>query len=571
MENRKSTFGKSASMPLLQQDLQQSPQQENQPVYADQYQSLQQSPGFQEFRASPNAQMWSPPANGFLSPGSQWRGTSNRQAGNDTSSFMGNLHGQGPRPTSLDSDATVMHHQVGHRSQIVSMVTFNTASSAYTPTVQAPAQLTADINAPRPLPRRYTADELVALHSHTFSDAARSELVKSGLAKPVTSGHAQYQHMRIGPPRSTSDGSANTSGSKTPTKSWLPGLGHPSLAAEKSTTRKGTYVPGAFAHNRRASSRVSSLPAVPSPLGPRHYVDDLGSDISGLVSPLPVSSPATKRRDQKKDDNEDDDEDSDGFEFFGLDIPVRLTSDPDSEWFDPSISVYKHARKITDPFVEHANNFDDSPTPSPSMSKVPRMPMPTARSHTNARQSCFGQPSGEWIPREQFARTPGPAPGQGYTPMSPYVETPSPRKADHRFTESTTPKTSSFETFTQASNRVNLPIPPPPLSSVQGRLSHDPTTRARLDAQAETRAAWIRTEAKEIADLSRLSFAAAQKYQQTGLQKDFEHWQKFAHAYEDATNLEKRQEERRNTVRSQVRDCNVKYILTVLYSSCRRV
>jgi|TARA_R110002003_G_scaffold753_1_gene21438 hypothetical protein len=155
--------------------------------------------------------------------------------------------------------------------------------------------------------------------------------------------------------------------------------------------------------------------------------------------------------------------------------------------------------------------------------------------------------------------------------MSPYVETPSPRKADHRFTESTTPKTSSFETFTQASNRVNLPIPPPPLSSVQGRLSHDPTTRARLDAQAETRAAWIRTEAKEIADLSRLSFAAAQKYQQTGLQKDFEHWQKFAHAYEDATNLEKRQEERRNTVRSQVRDCNVKYILTVLYSSCRRV
>jgi hypothetical protein len=46
-------------------------------------------------------------------------------------------------------------------------------------------------------------------------------------------------------------------------------------------------------HHRRASSKFSFVPVLPSPLGPGHYRDDLGSDTSGLVSPAPVTRPST--------------------------------------------------------------------------------------------------------------------------------------------------------------------------------------------------------------------------------------------------------------------------------------
>ncbi|KAH7080525.1 hypothetical protein BKA63DRAFT_600848 [Paraphoma chrysanthemicola] len=544
MENRKSTFGKSASMPLLHQDSQQSPQQENQPVYSDQYQSLQQSPHFQSYRNSPNAQIWSPPASGFLSPGSRWSSNINGYGSNSASFPIGSAAIQGPRPTSSDSGATAMPGQMDHLAQTVSTSSFSNTNDANAVPGQSTAPTPDGIHAPRPLPRRYTVEELMALYTYSSSNDCRSSLLNCGLAKPVGD-----QSMNNG------DGlfhftekSTGQPGSKTPNKSWLPGLGHPSLSVEKGMPRKDIYVPGGFAHHRRTSSRVSSVPAIPSPLGPRHYVNDLSSDISGLVSPQPASAPIAKPRHmlraEKKGDqkNDESDSDSDGIQLIGLDIPVRLTSDPDSKWFDPSISVYGRARKISDPFREVANTFDDSPTPSPSMSKVLRMPIPAAKANTNVRQSSLAQPTGEWVTREQYARTPA----QEFGPYSPHAETPSPQNPDFRSTESTTPMTSTFETFTQANDRVDLPIPPPPLPAVQGHLFHDPATRARLDAQAEIRAKWIKTEAKKIAELGRLSFVAAQQYQQTGTQKDFDIWQKFTKAYEDATNLGKRQEERRN-------------------------
>lgn len=403
------------------------------------------------------------------------------------------------------------------------------------------------IHAPRPLPRRYTVEELMALDTDSSSNECRSSLLNCGPAKPVGD-----QSMNNGNGLSHfTEKSTGQPGSKTPNKSWLPGLGHASLSVEKGSPRKDIYVPGGFAHHRRNSSRVSSVPAIPSPLGPRRYVNDLGSDVSGLVSPQPASAPIAKPRHmlraEKNGDykHDESDSDSDGIQLIGLEIPVRLTSDPDSKWFDPSISVYGRARKISDPFREVANTFDDSPTPSPSMSKVLRMPIPAAKANTNARQSSLAQPTGEWLTREEYARTPA----QAY---SPHAETPSPHNAGFRSTEPSTPMTSSFETFAQANDRVDLPIPPPPLPPVQGHLSHDPATRARLDSQAEIRADWIKTEAKKIAELGRLSFVAAQQYQQTGTQKDFDIWQKFSKAYEEATDLGKRQEERRNMVSSSV-------------------
>ncbi|KAJ4353235.1 uncharacterized protein N0V89_004962 [Didymosphaeria variabile] len=44
-------------------------------------------------------------------------------------------------------------------------------------------------------------------------------------------------------------------------------------------------------HQRRVSSKFSFVPVLPSPLGPGHFTDDLGSDFSGLVSPAPAATP----------------------------------------------------------------------------------------------------------------------------------------------------------------------------------------------------------------------------------------------------------------------------------------
>lgn len=94
--------------------------------------------------------------------------------------------------------------------------------------------------------------------------------------------------------------------------------------------------------------------------------------------------------------------------------------------------------------------------------------------------------------------------------------------------------------------RSNLPIPPPPLSSIEGQCEHTPEARARLDAQNPIREAWIREEASKIAQLARLRHAMEKRYQETRSDKDYEAWLNLQAAYDDATNLEKRQEERRN-------------------------
>ncbi|KAI4687937.1 uncharacterized protein J4E88_003530 [Alternaria novae-zelandiae] len=94
--------------------------------------------------------------------------------------------------------------------------------------------------------------------------------------------------------------------------------------------------------------------------------------------------------------------------------------------------------------------------------------------------------------------------------------------------------------------RSNLPIPPPPLSSISGQYDHSPSARARLDAQKPIRSAWIRSEASKIAQLAKLRHAMEKRYEETRSDKDYAAWQTLQAAYEDATDLEKRQEERRN-------------------------
>ncbi|KAI4907642.1 uncharacterized protein J4E92_011044 [Alternaria infectoria] len=94
--------------------------------------------------------------------------------------------------------------------------------------------------------------------------------------------------------------------------------------------------------------------------------------------------------------------------------------------------------------------------------------------------------------------------------------------------------------------RSNLPIPPPPLSSISGQYEQSPEARARLDAQKPIRSAWIRGEASKIAQLAKLRHAMEKRYEETRSDKDYAAWQTLQAAYDDATDLEKRQEERRN-------------------------
>jgi hypothetical protein len=104
----------------------------------------------------------------------------------------------------------------------------------------------------------------------------------------------------------------------------------------------------------------------------------------------------------------------------------------------------------------------------------------------------------------------------------------------------------NFQLDRTAGSRVELPIPPPPLPVIRGRLEHDAATRAKLDEQKITRELWIQNSAREIADLNYAKFAAEQQYRSSGAQAELEAWQKAIAAYNDSINLDRRQEQRRS-------------------------
>jgi hypothetical protein len=323
-------------------------------------------------------------------------------------------------------------------------------------------------------------------------------------------------------------------GCKTPPKTPVKDR---SFSTNTSSGRTVLYAPGSFAHHCRESSRLSSLPNMLSPLGPGYFVGDLGSDNSGLVSPLP--SPEQTRHSEKKA--------TPSPQKLDLHVLKVAANKVGSPYLRKS---FGHDRKITDPFVDGSEKREKSGTPSPFVEQakqnsgpgaspqiqVPGTPTnfqfpgsPVSQSGMNGAMNGTGTPT-----YEGFAQSSGlpdfHVPG---TPV--FAPFPPETLADP-----------SVLTFFGTVPRADLPIPPPLLSNVQGQLQHSPETRARLDARAATRAEWITTEAAKIASLARETHAATMKFQQSGAQEDLDEWRRLAALYADAINLSKRQEERRN-------------------------
>jgi hypothetical protein len=94
--------------------------------------------------------------------------------------------------------------------------------------------------------------------------------------------------------------------------------------------------------------------------------------------------------------------------------------------------------------------------------------------------------------------------------------------------------------------RSNYLIPPPPLSSIQGKYHHTPEARARLEAQEPVREKWIRTEAAKIGQLARLRQNTYRRWVETNSELNYRNWQKAKAALAEATNTENKKEERRN-------------------------
>jgi hypothetical protein len=322
-------------------------------------------------------------------------------------------------------------------------------------------------------------------------------------------------------------------GCKTPPKTPVRYRG---FLTNTSSGRKVLYASGSFAHHRRQSSRLSSLPSFPSPLGPGHFVDHLESDHSGLVSPLP--SPEFTRRSEKK----------------ATPSPQKLDLHALKVAANPVGSPYKrksfgHDRKITDLFVEDAE-LEKSGVPPPFVSQA-------------KQKGGFQSPSQVQVPG---------TPAESQFPDSSVMQygvkgpdTPIYKDFAHSFTlpnfhvpgtpvfAPNTPVTATFPTSTPTTPtytglipRADLPIPPPPLSSVQGQLKHSPEARARLDARVPIRSEWIKTEGAKIVSLARETHVAIMKFQQSGAQEDLDEWRRLSALYTDATTLSKRQEERRN-------------------------
>jgi hypothetical protein len=499
MEKRTPTFGKSASIQLSkQQNGEQSNEGEHGVVHEEHYRALQHSPGFQNFRDQ-QVGVWSPRDNGFS--GSCKLSNRNQSAEiadnkGETLAYMTTegveLDMEGSSPTNATSPSFKLEATVvpKHLAKNISLTTIDESFSADPSMSQDPTQ-----------PGVYVT------------------------AGPASGSSTQEKH-RSPVTRSFSGGPNNNSqGCKTPTKD-------PGFPTNTSSGRKVLYVPGSPTHHRRVSSRLSSLPGIPSPLGPKYYVNDLGSDVSGLVSPL-----STKPEYYHRTSNEVVHTPQE-FDLHALKVSASTKGSPYHQ------RKFGHDRKITDPFVEDNEKLERAAEPSPFMAQ--------------AIQNGYMSPSQIQVPGTpvlQYASysvvrngldSPSTPNYQGFAHPSTHTDFRIPGTPVFHPFSPTTPSIPSFPSSTHLPPRVDLPIPPPPLSSVQDLLQHSAETRALLDVRAAIRAEWIRTEAKKIAELSGQSFAAAQLFQQTGLQEDYETWQTLSAAYDDATNLEKRQEERRN-------------------------
>ncbi|KAG9186796.1 hypothetical protein G6011_09904 [Alternaria panax] len=311
-------------------------------------------------------------------------------------------------------------------------------------------------------------------------------------------------------------------------------------------------------HERRQSDRISSLPSIGSPLGPGRMREQLhegdnrrvplssvskGSFIQreyemGWRRPTEDVTQAKEPKQRKRGPS------SPTVQRYASTGSVSPAFDitPRSAQIDDQGNIFingsGHARKHTDPFV------DPEPIQYGSRSARPSMagPSTTFQFPSEPSMRSPSTPVSAVLPNfaptnSGFARQPTPA-----------VTLPFSATLRH-----TTPLTPAF--LTSASGTIprgrppmcsSLPILPPPLSSIQGKYHHTPAARAHLEAQKPTREAWIRAEAAKIAQLARKRQAAYITYMETQDAEDYQFWQMIEVEYADATNTEKRKEERRN-------------------------
>ncbi|KAI4616459.1 uncharacterized protein J4E87_008725 [Alternaria ethzedia] len=325
-------------------------------------------------------------------------------------------------------------------------------------------------------------------------------------------------------------------------------------------------------HQRRLDARVSSSPGIPSPLGPGRMREQLHEGDLGDVSLSPVPNGRLHTSDKMK---------------YGK--TKSSNKDTKNAWqntpspHSPTVQRYASSSSIDSPMFDvypRSAEIDGEGNltlgGSPGMSFKPYGPPSGFGNVRMSETQPFDRPSSVIVCE---APLPIPSPSEtrmksGFKPFVPSSQSfgkpfmpSSPSFGQPLRTSSTAtwptsaPATSGFATPASTEDphpphepgfqarlplRSNLPIPPPPLSSMQGQYEHSPKARARLDAQKPIRSAWIRSEASKIAQLAKLRHAMEKRYLKTRSDKDYEAWQTLQAAYDDATDLEKRQEERRN-------------------------
>ncbi|OAG13115.1 uncharacterized protein CC84DRAFT_180496 [Paraphaeosphaeria sporulosa] len=263
-------------------------------------------------------------------------------------------------------------------------------------------------------------------------------------------------------------------------------------------------------HQRRASSKFAFVPVLPSPLGPGHYTDDLGSDGSGLVTPAPKTAPLPTTR-------------SAGRGNITATAPAPQAAVP-LVWAQstPGPGMYApfDTRSASDPFVERS-------VPGPS----------TSAGFAPLQRSVPGPSTPAGFATLQ-RNIPAPNSPAGFTPLrskaitatTPYFARPLAHTDALRH-----PVTGLYPHQTPVS------IPPPSFAANLGVTAPQPSSM-RLAARKE----WFDRNTARMVATSRAFALAKEKYEASGHPSDYTAMLAAQQAMSDAWDGDRLQEERRN-------------------------
>jgi hypothetical protein len=524
MENNKSAFGRSVSMPIFQQQREEITDSRNIGVAVcdEQYDALQQSPSFQTYR-NQAAGVWSVNGNGFVRPLPRTYGVKNGNhatngstAPNDapfgsdfdrkgTPSIM--TDSSSSSVSSVDSEATIKPNKMNDLTNRLSTTAIRSQENANTAAAGTDS---------RP---------------GIYASKGPSNVV---LIKPEPKSLLLHSFVEdvgiIGQYHPNNKSSESSPGIETPKKNWLPGLEHQSPATDKTSPPKELYVPGGFGNHRRMASRVSSLSGLPARLHPQDLID-LSNDLSNRIS---LNSPSQSSPHSNVKYGKKPKKSAEKLDLHALKVSANAVGSP---YHRKSFGL-SHERKINDPFVDNTETGNESHMPSPfGAHPSENMQLPAAPGVQEPNTPTFQFPGSPSAQHHQ--RSTGTPNNQGFN--SPLAQ------RDFRISNPPVYQPVPSGTLTNPTTPcADLSIPPPPLSSARSRLQHSPSTHARLDTRAPIREDWMRTQAAKIAELSRQSYAAEQQFRVSGTQEDLQLWQSLAAEFADTTSLDKRQEERRN-------------------------